>query len=116
MASVLLVEDEALIRMMVANMLEELGHTVSAEAANLARALALASSAEFDFAILDFSLGAETSVSVADALQVRNIPFAFASGYGSDGVPEKFLSRPRLRKPFQIDQLRTCITDLLNVP
>ena len=36
--SVLLVEDETLIRMMIAGMIEELGHTVVAEAGNMTQA------------------------------------------------------------------------------
>ena len=47
------VEDEALIRMMMVEMVEELGHTVIAEAANLQEASALAKTAEFEIAILD---------------------------------------------------------------
>ena len=39
--SVLLVEDETLIRMMIASMIEELGHIVVAEAGNIADALNL---------------------------------------------------------------------------
>jgi CheY-like chemotaxis protein len=113
MASVFLVEDEVLIRMMVTDMLEELGHTIVAEAGDLASALKLATSANFDFAILDVSLGRDNSTPVAAALHARGIPFAFASGYASEGVPEEFRTRPRLNKPFQLDQLERCITQLL---
>jgi CheY-like chemotaxis protein len=45
--SFLLVEDEALIRMMVAGMIEELGQTVAAEAGNIADALNLAQQRSF---------------------------------------------------------------------
>ena len=45
--SVLLVEDETLIRMMIAGMIEELGHTVVAEAGNMTQALILARTADF---------------------------------------------------------------------
>jgi CheY-like chemotaxis protein len=49
---VLLVEDEALIRMMIIEMLEELGHRVSGEAGRIAPAVSLAQTAEFDLALL----------------------------------------------------------------
>jgi CheY-like chemotaxis protein len=49
--SVFLTEDEALIQMMVAEMIEELGHTVIAEASSLDQALRLAKTATFDVAI-----------------------------------------------------------------
>jgi CheY-like chemotaxis protein len=44
-ASIFLVEDEALIRMMLAEMVEELGHRVVAEAGNIKDGQALAGSA-----------------------------------------------------------------------
>ena len=113
MAFVFLVEDEVLIRMMVSDMLEELGHSVAAEAGDLASALALARSENFDIAILDVSLGSENSKPIAEALQARGIPFAFASGYGADGIPEELRGRPLLKKPFQADQLENCLAQLL---
>ena len=42
---VLLVEDEVMIRMMVADMVEELGHAVAAEAGDVGRAAELAEQA-----------------------------------------------------------------------
>jgi len=48
MASVLLIEDEALIRMMVADMLVELGHSVAGEANDVQGGLLLASAAGVD--------------------------------------------------------------------
>jgi len=52
MACVLLIEDETLIRMMVADMLIELGHEVAGEAGDLGSGLALAKITECDAAIL----------------------------------------------------------------
>lgn len=53
-----------------------------------------------DFAVLDFNLGAQTAVEIADVLMLRQIPFVFATGYG-DGVtiPERFRAVPVVRKP-----------------
>ena len=51
--SVFLVEDEVMIRMMVADMLEELGFSVAAEAGEIDEAIRLAETAYFDLAILD---------------------------------------------------------------
>ena len=48
---VFVVEDEAMIRMMVVDMIEELGHVLAAEAGQIDQALELAQSAEFDLAI-----------------------------------------------------------------
>ena len=57
--SVLLVEDETLIRMMVAGMIEEMGHTVVGEAGNIADALRLAKTGDFGIAILDINLAGD---------------------------------------------------------
>jgi CheY-like chemotaxis protein len=96
--SVLLVEDEALIRMMFAGMIEEPGHTVVAEAGNIADALNHAKSADFSVAILDINLGGYRIDPVAEIIDGRGLPFIFASGYGSKGLPEKFCDRPVVAK------------------
>ena len=113
MASVLLIEDEALIRMMIADMLVELGHSVGGEANDLQSGLLLASTPDVDAAILDIQLGDNSSVPIAEALQSKSVPFAFASGYGADGVPERFRNYPVLQKPFTIEELDRCLATLL---
>ena len=113
MASVLLVEDDALIRMMVAEMLTELGHTIAGEAADLASGLKLAREVVFDAAILDVQLGAHSSEPIAEALHQRGVPLAFASGYGAEGIPQEFRNFPRLQKPFPIEELERCMASLL---
>lgn len=111
--SVFLVEDEAMIRMMVADMLEELGYRVAAEAGELGEALKLAGSAEFDIAILDVNVNGKVISPVADLLKARNRPFIFATGYGSQGVPLDYRDRPALQKPFQIETLARLIETTL---
>jgi DNA-binding response OmpR family regulator len=112
MASVLLVEDESLIRMMIADMLIELGHTVAGEASDLQTGLTLASAAGIDVAILDVRLGAHSSEPIAEVLRTRNIPFVFATGYGADGVPTGYIEHPALRKPFRLVELERCLLAL----
>jgi DNA-binding response OmpR family regulator len=114
MASVLLVEDEALIRMMVADMLAELGHSVFGEASDLQSGLLLASEPGVDAAILDIQLGAHSSHPIAEKLRSKGIPFAFASGYGADGVLGEFKEYPVLQKPFPIEELERCLAALLS--
>jgi DNA-binding NtrC family response regulator len=110
--SVLLVEDETLIRLMIAGMVEELGHTVVAEAGNINDALTLARTADFEIAILDINVGGERIEPVAEIVAGRRLPFIFASGYGSAGAPQKFRDRPILQKPFLIERLGKAIEEL----
>jgi hypothetical protein len=54
----------------------------------------LARSAEFDLAILDVNLRAEIITPVAKLITARGCPIIFATGYGSEGVPEEFRDLP----------------------
>ena len=112
--SVFLVEDEVMIRMMVTDMLEELGYSVVAEAGDIGEALKLAQSVEFDLAILDVNVNGKVISPVADLLAARNRPFIFATGYGSSGLPAEYRDRPALQKPFQIETLARVIEQTLN--
>jgi DNA-binding response OmpR family regulator len=111
--TVFLVEDEVMIRMMVADMLEELGYRVAAEAGEINEALRLAETTDFDFAILDVNVNGKVISPVADLIKARNRPFIFATGYGSSGLPEEYRDRPALQKPFQLDALARMIDSTL---
>lgn len=110
---ILVVDDEAMIRMLLVDMLSELGYTIAAEAARVEEALEAALNTDFDLAILDVNLQGQTIGPVAAALAQRGCPFVFATGYNEHGLPEGFRDRPMLRKPFQMDGLsRTLATAL----
>ena len=111
--TVFLVEDEVMIRMMVADMLEELGYSVAAEAGEINEAMRLAQSAEFDLAILDVNVNGKVISPVAELIKARNRPFIFATGYGSSGLPEEYRDRPALQKPFQLETLARTIDTAL---
>jgi CheY-like chemotaxis protein len=109
---VLVVEDEPMIRILLEDMLGELGYTVAAEAARIEEeALEATKNADFDVAILDANLNGEPALPVADALVARGTPFVFATGYGE--LPEPYRDRPTLRKPFQIDGLKGMLQSTL---
>jgi CheY-like chemotaxis protein len=107
--SIFLVEDEVMIRMMVADMLEELGHTVAAEAGEIGEAVKLVQSTDFDLAILDVNVNGKVITPVAELIAARNRPFIFATGYGSSGLPPEYRDRPALQKPFQLETLAQMI-------
>jgi DNA-binding response OmpR family regulator len=107
--SVFLVEDEVMIRMMVADMLEELGYSVVAEAGDIEQALKLARTANFDIAILDVNVNGKLISPVAEVIEGRSRPFIFATGYGTQGLPPEYRDRPALQKPFQMENLAIMI-------
>ena len=110
---VLVVEDEALVSMLVEDMLTDLGCSIVGPAAEIEEALRLAGSAEIDAALLDVNLGGRPIFPVADALKARGVPFAFASGYGAAGLEDGHRGAPILQKPFRQADLERALEGLL---
>ena len=108
---VLVVDDEFLIVMDVERMLQDLGMDIVGPAMNLKSALELARTQLIDCAILDINLGDGTfSGPVADVLSQRGIPFAFATGYGSEiRMSDQHNASPKLQKPFTMRGLQQVI-------
>ncbi|MCK1455175.1 response regulator [Bradyrhizobium sp. 35] len=89
MASVLLVEDEALIQMMIANMLAELGHSVVAKAGDLVSFPERASTVNFEFAVLDVLLGRTSSEPVPkSSLDATSRSFSRAGMLSTQYLPD----------------------------
>jgi CheY-like chemotaxis protein len=95
-AKLLVVEDDVMIRMLLADMLCELGYTVAAEAGSIDEALEATRRTGFDLAVLDADLKGRSVSPVADALVARDIGFVFVTGYGDHGLPA-YRDRPTLR-------------------
>lgn len=109
---VLVVEDEAMVSMLIEDMLDDLGYEVAQVVARLGPAQTAAEAASFDVAIVDLNLAGQATYPVADRLAARAIPFAFVTGYGATGLSPAYSSIPVLQKPFRTEDLG-CIVDLL---
>lgn len=79
---ILVVEDEALIAVMVEDMLVEMGSDVVGPAGTIAAAIELARTEALDAAVLDVNVRGERIDPVAEALMERGVPVLFATGYG----------------------------------
>jgi DNA-binding NtrC family response regulator len=109
-ARILVVEDEALVAMLIEDELFELGFDVVGPAATVSHALALCHDERIDGAVLDVNLGGgQRSDSVADFLLSKRIPFVFVTGYGDAGVSVRFADRAVLQKPFALPDLRRLV-------
>ena len=107
--TILIVEDEPLIAMMLEDFLESLGHTVKASCDNVADALTAVARNGFDVAILDVNLKGENVWPVATELRQRGVPFVLASGGHVDPPPPEFAGAPLIEKPFTIDRVSPAI-------
>jgi CheY-like chemotaxis protein len=111
--NVLVVEDEMMIAMLIEDMLDEFGCKLVGPATNVPRALELIGKEPIELAVLDLNLDGQDTYAIADALQERNVPFIFATGYGSTGLRKEYGNRPILQKPFQMRDLEIALAQAL---
>jgi len=107
---ILLVEDDVLIGMMLADMFDALGLPEPAQAASRDEALAIIATESLGGALVDINLGDEKGWPVADALAERGIPFAFTSG-GGDILPAAHAHRRLVAKPFRISDIEAALAE-----
>jgi CheY-like chemotaxis protein len=111
---VLVVEDEALITMLLEDMLDEFGCQVVGPAATIAEALSLIEVAMIDVALLDLNLGrGETTYDLAGRLGRRKVPFAFVTGIDAQAMQDPYKNSPTLGKPFRLGDLERVLTHLV---
>jgi DNA-binding response OmpR family regulator len=114
---ILVVEDEAMIAILVEDMVLDFGSEVVGPAAKMDEALRLAAQADLDAAILDVNVGGAVVFPVADVLRGRGVPIIFATGYGAGELPIRFQDDPALTKPFSYEALAEALrTVLANQP
>jgi PAS domain S-box-containing protein len=102
----LLVEDEALVGIMIQECLTEFGFQIVGPVCTASDALAAAKDGDFDAAILDINLGDGMVYQVAEILTRRHVPFVFVTGYDADSVDSRFREVPVLQKPVEREMLQ----------
>lgn len=109
---ILVVEDEALIALMIERSLLNLGCIVVGPVGKLTEALTLAATADIDVAVLDVTIRGGNTFPVAEILKSRGIPFLLASGYANWALPEELQDQDRLVKPFTMTDLEQRLRDI----
>jgi PAS domain S-box-containing protein len=113
-AVILFVDDDPLIAMSTAEMLEDLGHRVIGASSALHALDILKSEQPIDLMVTDHVMPGMTGIELAAATrQVRpSLPILLATGYAE--LPEGTqVDLPRLAKPYHQDQLRDRLEQLL---
>lgn len=95
--------------MLLDHLLQVFGCQVVEIASRVETALKLITERIFAVAILSVNLKGETSCPVANVLELRRMPFLFATGYGIQVIPEKYRPRAVVQKPFRKQDLEEAI-------
>jgi len=109
---VVLLEDDALINMSTAGLIEDMGYRVRAfmHLADCAKAIR---ERPPDLAVLDVNVAGETSYELAHWLDERGIPVIFLTGYDSPNADSRLQHRPTCRKPCDTESLKKLIAEAL---
>jgi DNA-binding response OmpR family regulator len=110
---VLVAEDDFHIAMLLEEQLVAAGSAVAGPYPRVAEALAAAAEESCDAAVLDINLGGARVFGVADTLARRGVPFLFVTGCDAGALPREYADRPRLGKPFHLDDLVRAIALLV---
>jgi CheY-like chemotaxis protein len=112
---ILLVEDSPVVAPFTADILAELGCKVVGPAPNMAAARTLVEQGEFDAALMDIHIRGERVFPLCEILKTREVPFILTSGYADWTMPEKWKDRPRLLKPYKMQQVEDALRALFGI-
>jgi len=112
---VMLVEDEALVGMMMRDMLVDLGYFVVGPFCSLSEAHGALDSQQYDCAILDLNLRGDLVYPIATLLDERGTPYLFVTGYGPESTDARYSHVPVLQKPIAREMLEAAVRERLGL-
>jgi DNA-binding NtrC family response regulator len=110
---VLIVEDEAMIAMVLELILQNADCAVVGPVASVGGALRLIERQGLDAAVVDFRLGDDDSCEIMDELDQRGVPFLLMTGQAMADLPPKLRHLNLLTKPFQPETLVQAVEKIL---
>ncbi len=112
----LVVEDEAIIAMMLEDAIESAGGQVLPGAATVAEAMATIAATPPGAVLLDLQLGPDSALPLAWRLQALGIPYVICTGYGEPALPPGLAPHRVLTKPVEFDVLLAALESLPPAP
>ena len=110
---ILVLEDELLIAMELAALIERGLNIVVGPASSCREALDLIATLKIDAAILDLQVRDEDCSPVANELEARKIPWALCTGFSVSDLDARFKSVPLISKPFRQGEIERTIRQML---
>jgi DNA-binding response OmpR family regulator len=109
---VLVAEDEALVSMLLEEVLADEGYSAMGPFRSCAEAMASLKADPPDMAVLDYELADGPCTDLALELRRRGVPFLLLSGLYPDDIPEAFRDVPMIVKPSSLDSLGQALATL----
>jgi len=112
---VLVLEDEAMLAMLLEDVLAEFGCTPVGPFARCKEAIAFLGSNPqgCDIGILDVNVSGQRSDVVAIEFDRLGLPFVFSTGYDDSALDERWRGKPALTKPFRSADLQRVLLEML---
>lgn len=111
--AILVVEDDAILALDLADILQEAGYEVFNPVSTNDLAHRAIEARRPSCALLDYNLGPETSVPTAVALALRGIPFAYVTGRPDAVATNPLAPSARIiAKPYRASEILQAIADL----
>jgi CheY-like chemotaxis protein len=113
--TVLLVDDDSLVSMNTADMLIDLGHSVSEASSGTDALQKLKSNSKFDVVVTDYAMPGMNGLDLAAEIKRinANLPIILATGY-AELPPDAPLEFPRLGKPYSQEELAKTLESVVN--
>jgi hypothetical protein len=110
---VLLVEDNGLLGRCLADALMDFGAQVLGPIPDLAEAFRCLSARhpELNAAVLNVTIGTETSFRLVDLADGLGVPCLFVTGYAAEDIPARYGHVPLFEKPVESNAFAACVAE-----
>ena len=113
---ILVVEDEYLVAMSLADALQDAGSIVVGPVPSVDKAIKkIESEPHIDGAVVDVNLGGLLAYPVADLLIAKRIPFVFTSGYEDNLLRDRYSQVKNCAKPYLFTAMEEALVEAMSL-